>query len=71
MPWAPAAPPIAGLPRGWGEAALVKLLMTGRGLEGKPLNPPMPPYRMSREDAEAVVAYIRSLPPPEQVTDRK
>jgi len=71
MPWAPAAPSIAGLPKGWGEAALVKLLMTGRGLEGKPLNPPMPQFRMSREDAESVVAYLKSLSPPEQVTDRK
>ena len=65
MPWAPAAPPIAGLPKGWGEAALVKLLATGQGPEGHPLSPPMPQYRMSREDAEAVVAYIRSLSPPE------
>lgn len=27
-------------------------------------NPPMPQYRMTRDDATAVVAYLRSLPPP-------
>ena len=70
MPWAPAAPPLAGGPKGWSEAGLVKLLTTGQGPEGRPLLPPMPPYRMSREDAEAVVAYIRSLPPPEQVSGK-
>jgi hypothetical protein len=24
-------------------------------------DPPMPPFRFSREDAEAIVAYLRSL----------
>jgi hypothetical protein len=64
MPWAPAAPPIAGLPAGWTEAALVKLLMTGEGRLGTPLAPPMPQFRMTRQDAEAIVAYLKTLPPP-------
>jgi hypothetical protein len=32
------------------------------------LRPPMPVFHMSTEDAEAVVAYLRSLNPP--YTDR-
>jgi mono/diheme cytochrome c family protein len=64
MPWAPAAPAIAGLPAGWTEAALVKLLTTGVGRFGKPLAPPMPQFRMTKQDAEAVVAYLKSLGPP-------
>ncbi len=31
-------------------------------LKGSPLlNPPMPPYKLSRQDAEAVVAYLKTL----------
>lgn len=56
------APGIAGLP-GWTEAEAVKLLQTGLGLEGKPLRPPMPMYKMSKADAAAVVAYLKSLKP--------
>ena len=60
--WAKRAPDIAGLTR-WGEDGAVKLLMTGLTPGGTPLRPPMPPYRMSKADAEAVVAYLRSLKP--------
>jgi mono/diheme cytochrome c family protein len=45
----------------WGEAALVKLLSTGLGPTGKPADVPMPTYKMNQEDAEAVVAYLKSL----------
>jgi mono/diheme cytochrome c family protein len=65
QPWSPAAPGIAGLPMGWTEAALVKLLMTGEGRLGTPLAPPMPQFRMTRQDAEAIVAYLKSLAPPQ------
>jgi mono/diheme cytochrome c family protein len=63
IPWAPAAPSLAGLPGGWTEAAVVKLLMTGEGRFGKRLAPPMPQFRMTKQDAEAVVAYLKSLGP--------
>jgi mono/diheme cytochrome c family protein len=58
--WAFRAPAIAGLP-GWSDEDAVALLTTGHRLNGYAPNPPMPPFRMSREDAEAVVAYLRSL----------
>lgn len=60
--WAEKAPKIAGLP-GWETADAVKFLMTGVAYNGLPARPPMPQYRMNKEDAEAVVAYLRSLAP--------
>jgi len=61
--WAEVAPPLAGLP-GWTEAQIVTLLTTGKDQKGEPPDPPMPPYRMNREDAAAVAAYLNSLAPP-------
>ena len=59
--WAFAAPRIAGLP-GWSVADAVRLLQTGRSGTGYVPRPPMPPFRMTQEDAAAVVAYLKSLP---------
>lgn len=65
MPWAPVAPPIAGMPAGWSEEGLVHFLMTGeRPNNLPPPLPPMPPYRLDRPDAEAVAAYLQSLGSP-------
>jgi mono/diheme cytochrome c family protein len=61
--WAPIAPPIAGLP-GWTAEQGVTFLMTGKAPDGELPDPPMPLYRMNRDDAVAVVAYLKSLPPP-------
>lgn len=58
--WAFAAPALAGLP-GWTTEDAVTLLTTGRRLNGYMPKRPMPPFRMTREDAEAIVAYLRSL----------
>jgi mono/diheme cytochrome c family protein len=60
--WADKAPRIAGLP-GWDNAAAIKFMMTGIAYNGMPSNPPMPPYRFNKQDAEAVVAYLKSLTP--------
>ncbi len=60
--WADKAPNIAGLP-GWTDEAAVKFLMTGIAYNDLPARPPMPPYRLNKEDAEAVVAYLKSLAP--------
>jgi mono/diheme cytochrome c family protein len=60
--WVPVAPPIAGL-EGWTKSEAVRFLMTGIKRDGKPAAPPMPPVRLSRNDAEAVVAYLKSLKP--------
>lgn len=61
MPWAPAAPPIAGLPSMTQEQALV-FLRTGKRPDGSVPRPPMPEFRFSDEDASAVAAYLKSLP---------
>ena len=45
----------------WGQAALVKLLSTGLGPGGNPADPPMPTYKMTPDDAEAVVEYLKTL----------
>lgn len=60
MPWANMAPPLAGLP-GWTETQMVKYMMTGVNNKGEFSRPPMPPYRLSQQDAEAVAAYLKSL----------
>jgi mono/diheme cytochrome c family protein len=58
--WAFRAPAIAGL-GGFSEADLVTLLQTGSRPGGEIPEPPMPPFRMTAEDARAVAAYLRSL----------
>jgi mono/diheme cytochrome c family protein len=60
--WADKSPAIAGLP-GWDDTAAMRFLMTGVGFNGLPPRPPMPAYRFNRQDAEAVLAYLRSLAP--------
>ena len=45
----------------WGELTLIKFLTTGNGPAGKPADPPMPTYKMSQADAEAIVDYLKSL----------
>lgn len=59
-PWAVQAPVIAGLP-GWKSEDAIALLVTGQRPTGQTPRPPMPPYRMTREDATAIVAYLKSL----------
>jgi len=61
QPWAFRAPPLAGLPGGWTEEDVIKLLMTGQGPNGRSPAMPMPAFRMNREDAAAVAAYLKSL----------
>lgn len=58
--WAEFAPPIAGLVN-YTDAQAIAFLTSGKTIHGQPLRPPMPPYRFSTEDAEAVLAYLRSL----------
>jgi mono/diheme cytochrome c family protein len=60
QPWAVAAPAIAGLP-GWSAEDATALLTTGRRLSGQAPRGPMPPFRMTREDGEAVILYLRSV----------
>jgi mono/diheme cytochrome c family protein len=60
--WADNAPAIAGL-SGWEKDAAIRFLMTGIAPNGSPARPPMPDYHLNRPDAEAIVAYLRSLAP--------
>lgn len=60
--WPLKAPRIAGSPAA-SDDQLIRLLTTGIWKDGTHLHSPMPQFRMSREDAEAVVAYLRSLTP--------
>lgn len=59
--WAEREPRIAGSPPGTDEQ-FITLLTTGISRTGAPPNLPMPPFRMTRQDAEAVLAYLKSLP---------
>jgi mono/diheme cytochrome c family protein len=61
MPWADTSANIAGLP-GWSTQDAVRFFMTGK-YQGHAPKPPMPDYHMARRDAEAVVAYLKSLAP--------
>lgn len=61
--WVEYAPRLAGLPGHYSEAALAAFLETGTRPDGSHAGPPMPPYRFSRPDAEAIVAYLKSLRP--------
>jgi mono/diheme cytochrome c family protein len=70
VPWTPSqpdsnwpinAPRIGGTPLPASDADMVKLLTTGVWTTGTQLRPPMPQFRMNRSDAEAVVAYLKSL----------
>ena len=58
--WAQTEPRIARSPPGT-DAEFVTLLTTGISRTGRPPDPPMPPFRMTRGDAEAVLAYLKSL----------
>lgn len=46
----------------WKDEGLVKFLETGLGPRGNKADPPMPLYTLSHEDAQAIVAYLKSLP---------
>jgi cytochrome c553 len=59
--WAFRAPKIAGLPAGWTEEELVAFLQSGEAPHGRAVRAPMPPYRLSEGDAQAVAAYLSSL----------
>jgi mono/diheme cytochrome c family protein len=59
--WPVRVPRIGGTPPA-DDADMVKLLTTGIWTTGNRLRFPMPQFRMDRADAEAVVAYLKSLP---------
>jgi mono/diheme cytochrome c family protein len=58
--WAYKAPAIAGLP-GYTIQDGIKLLTEGITPDGRVPKAPMPKFRLTRADAEAVVTYLKSL----------
>lgn len=45
----------------WKEEGLVKFMVTGLNPRGGKADVPMPTYKLKQEDAEAIVAYLKSL----------
>jgi len=74
MPFAPITPikdwhksapdltPKGSLWKRWGPEGIAKFLETGKTPRGTHAGPPMPTYRMTREDAVAIVEYLKTLP---------
>jgi mono/diheme cytochrome c family protein len=63
--WASAAPDLTGtgpLWSAWGEKGLVQFFISGHGPQGQVAGPPMPTYTLTEQDAESIVAYLKSLP---------
>lgn len=46
----------------WGQDGVTKFLQTARSPHGSPAEPPMPAFTLAAPDAEAIVAYLRTLP---------
>lgn len=59
--WADMSLPIAGLPTMASDEDAFSFFTTGKHLDGKTAAPPMPQYRFNKKDAEAIVAYLKSL----------
>jgi len=60
--WAQFAPPLAGLP-GLSDEQMERVLEKGQSANGHEIQPPMHLYHLNHADAQAVIAYLRSLPP--------
>jgi mono/diheme cytochrome c family protein len=60
--WPLRAPRIGGALPGTDDE-MITLLTTGIWRSGTYLRAPMPQFRMTRPDAEAVVAYLKSVKP--------
>jgi len=46
----------------WGAQSIIDYLQNGKNPKGNFAGPPMPPLRLSRDDAVAVVEYLKTLP---------
>jgi hypothetical protein len=60
--WAESAPNIRGI-KGYNEKAAVTLFSRGIAKNYGELAPPMPSYKMTEDDADAVYKYLKSLEP--------
>ena len=61
--WAQFAPSLAGLP-GYSDEQMERVLEMGLAANGRAIQPPMHIYHLNHDDAQAIVAYLRSLPTP-------
>ena len=55
--------PQGALWKRWGEEGLSKFLQTGKGPRGNKAEAPMPAYTLHADDADAIVAYLKTLQP--------
>jgi hypothetical protein len=46
----------------WGQDGFSTFLQTAKNPRGGKAGPPMPAYRLNADDADAVAAYLKSLP---------
>jgi mono/diheme cytochrome c family protein len=58
---APDLTPSGRLFQRWGEKGIATFLATGKGPRGDTAEPPMPTYTLKQNDAEAIVAYLKTL----------
>ena len=62
--WKAAAPditPSGAVWKRWGDDGMTAFLETGKSPRGGKAAPPMPAYNLRRDDAEAIVAFLKSL----------
>jgi mono/diheme cytochrome c family protein len=62
--WHPIAPDLtfdSSLWKRWGEEGLVKFLVEGVSPKGNSADAPMPTFKMHKEDAQAIVDYLKTL----------
>jgi mono/diheme cytochrome c family protein len=62
--WHAAAPDVtanSALWKRWGDEGLITFLSTGKTPRGGAAGAPMPTYTLKREDAEAIVAFLKTL----------
>jgi mono/diheme cytochrome c family protein len=58
----PDVTPGGALWKRWGDDGMIAFLTTGKTPRGGVAGAPMPTYTLKREDAEAIVAFLKSLP---------
>jgi hypothetical protein len=62
--WHKTAPDIASaspLFQRWGDDGFKKFMETGKNPRGGSADPPMPQYRFTAEDADAIVQYLKTV----------
>ncbi|MDP9169825.1 MAG: c-type cytochrome [Acidobacteriota bacterium] len=62
--WHSAVPdvtPGGALWKRWGDAGMIAFLETGKTPRGGNASPPMPVYTLKHDDAEAIVAFLKTL----------